>query len=62
MNFLKLQIYEFEYELHSQYIRMNIQTQFHEKNRRFVVSKFVKLFDELIKQQQKNWPMKNRKF
>ena len=31
-----------------QYIRMNKQTQFHKKRCRFVVSKFVKLSDELI--------------
>ena len=36
--------------LHSQYIRKNkIKTQFQEKNWRFVVSKFVKLSDELVK-------------
>ena len=34
--------------LHSQYIQINQQTQFHEKNCRFIVSKFVKLSDELI--------------
>ena len=34
---------------------MNKQTQFHEKNRRFVVSKFVKLSDELIDYSYINW-------
>ena len=34
--------------LHSQYIRINKQTQFHKNIRRFVVSKFVQLSDELI--------------
>ena len=33
--------------IHSTYIRIIKQTLFYEKNRRFVVSKFVKLCDEL---------------
>ena len=47
-NILKLRIYKIECcYLHSQYIRIN-NTQFHEKNRKVVVSKFVKQSDELI--------------
>ena len=49
-NILILRIYKIKccYS-HPQYIRINKQTQFHEKKtRRFVVSKFVKLSDELI--------------
>ena len=47
-NILKLRIYKIECcYLHSQYIRIN-NTQIHEKNRKVVVSKFVKQSDELI--------------
>ena len=35
------------HKVSSQYIRINEQTQFQEKNRRFVVSQFVKISDEL---------------
>ena len=35
--------------LHLQYIRIYKQTQFREKNRKFVVSEFVKTCDELIR-------------
>ena len=45
---LKLRIYEFQcYYLHLQHIRINKQISFTKKNRRFVLSKFVKLYDEL---------------